>query len=64
MANLALPAKKRIKKSEREFLWDTCLPLAAYGLWARPLIGAIASVLLLIAALRNNWKITLAVIGS
>jgi hypothetical protein len=26
-------------------------------------IGAIASVLLLIATLRNNWAITLAVIG-
>jgi hypothetical protein len=37
MANLALLAKKRIKESEREFLWDTFLPLAAYGLWARPL---------------------------
>jgi hypothetical protein len=63
VANLALFAKKRIKESEREFLWDTFLPPGAYGLWARPLIGAIASVLLLIAALRNNWKIALAVIG-
>jgi hypothetical protein len=75
VANLALLAKKRIKQSEREFLWVTFLTLAAYvcvlvsaAAWALGAsfadeIGAIASVLLLVTALRNSWAITLAVIG-
>jgi hypothetical protein len=74
-ANLALLAKKRIKESKREFLWDTLLPLAAYvfvlvsaAAWALGAsfvddIGAIASALLLVTALRNSWAITLAAIG-
>lgn len=67
-----LLAKKGIKESEREFLWDTFLPLAAYvcvlvsaAAWASfaDEIRAISSVLLLLAALRDSWAITLTVIG-
>ncbi|MGO8842851.1 MAG: hypothetical protein ACLQF1_17480 [Methyloceanibacter sp.] len=73
-ANLALLARKRIDPAERELLWDALLPIAAYvGLsisaaaWALSAsfadeTGAIASVLLLVTALRNSWAITLAIL--
>jgi hypothetical protein len=74
VANLALLAKKRIKECEREFFWDALLPLAAYvcilvsaaawllGASFAEYVGAVASVLLLVTALRNSWAITLAII--
>jgi hypothetical protein len=74
-ANLALLARKRIEASEREPLWDAALPMLAYifilvsaAAWALGAnfadeIGAIASVILLVTALRNSWAITLAIIG-
>ena len=73
--NLALLAKKRIKECEREFFWDALLPLAAYvcilvsaaawllGASLTEKAGAVASVLLLVTALRNSWAITLAIIN-
>ena len=73
--NLALLAKKRIKECEREFFWDALLPLAAYvcilvsaaawllGASLTEKAGAVASVLLLVTALRNSWTITLAIIN-
>jgi hypothetical protein len=74
-ANLALLAKTRIEPTERELLWDALLPIAAYVCLAIAAaafalaasfadeMGAIASVLLLVAALRNSWAITLAIMG-
>jgi hypothetical protein len=74
-ANLALLAQKRIKTPEREPLLDAFLPIAAYicllvsaAAWALSAsfaeeIGAIASVILLVTALRNSWAITLAIMG-
>jgi lipid-A-disaccharide synthase-like uncharacterized protein len=76
VANLALLAKKRIKASEREVIWDSVLPLLGYvcilvsaAAWALGAsfaddIGAIASVVLLVTALRNSWAITLARIAA
>ena len=73
--NLALLAKKRIKECEREFFWDALPPLAAYvcilvsaaawllGASFAENAGAVASVLLLVTALRNSWAITLAIIN-
>jgi len=73
--NLALLAKKRIKECEREFFWDALPPLAAYvcilvsaaacllGASLAEKAGAVASVLLLVTALRNSWAITLAIIN-
>jgi hypothetical protein len=73
-ANLAFLAKKRIDETEREVVWDTALPLAGYFLvlvsaaaWALDASfadehAAIASVLLLVTALRNSWAITLRII--
>ena len=67
--------QKRIKAEEREPLWVALLPIAAYvcllvsaAAWAlsaifRRMIGAIASVILLAAALRNSWAITLTIMG-
>jgi hypothetical protein len=73
--NLALLAKKRIKDEERDTLWFGIVPIVAYAgflvtgtAWAlapefAPEIGAIASVLLLVAALHNSWEMTLIIVG-
>jgi len=67
--------KKHIKECEREFFWDALLPLAAYvcilvsaaawllGASFAEKAGAVASVLLLVTALRNSWTITLPIIN-
>ena len=56
-------------------LWDALLPIASYVLvataaasWALQALfanmtGAVAVVLLLVMALRNNWAVTLAIAG-
>jgi len=73
--NLALISRRRAKSDERELVWDVLLPIASYALiataaaaWALQAsfanaIGAAAVVILLIAALRNSWMITLAIAG-
>jgi hypothetical protein len=73
--NLALLASKRIKAEERDTLWFGLLPMAAYtgfliagAAWAlaasfAPEIGALASVVLLVAALHNSWEMTLIIVG-
>ena len=73
--NLALMSRRRAKSDERELVWDVLLPIASYVLiataaaaWALQAsfanaIGAVAVVILLVAALRNSWMITLAIAG-
>jgi hypothetical protein len=75
LLNLALLVSKRIKAEERDTLWFGVLPMAAYAgflvsgaAWAlaaefAPQIGALASVILLVAALHNSWEMTLIIIG-
>jgi hypothetical protein len=74
-ANLALLARTQIEPAEREPLWDGLLPIAAYvclaiaaaafalGAAFADGVGAIASMLLLVTALRKDWAITLAIVG-
>jgi hypothetical protein len=73
VANLALIARKQIDPAEREMLWDAVLPVAAYAClttaamaWAlaapfADALAAIATVLLLVIAIRNSWMTTLAI---
>jgi len=73
VANLALISRKQIDPAERDILWDTVLPIAAYACltaaamaWALTApfayaLAAIATVLLLVIAVRNSWMITLAI---
>jgi hypothetical protein len=75
LLNLALLVSKRIKAEERDTLWFGVVPMAAYAgflvtgaAWAlaagfAPQIGALASVILLVAALHNSWEMTLIIIG-
>jgi len=69
--NLAFLLRHLAKPEETELGWDIVLPIAAYSLlvfsaaaWAfkapfADLSGAIAVVILLIAALRKSWVVTL-----
>lgn len=73
VANLALMSRRRTDTESRELLWDVLFPIAGYVLIAAAAaawsleasfaaaIGALASVLLLVTALRNSWAITLAI---
>ena len=67
--------RRHAKSDERERVWDVLPPVAFYALiataaaaWALQAsfanaIGAVAVVILLITALRNNWMITFAIAG-
>jgi hypothetical protein len=73
-ANIALLAPQVIPSAERQPLWYACLPILAYscllvsavafaaGAGLADEVGAIASVILLITALRTSWMVTLAVL--
>ncbi len=71
--NLAFLLRRLARADEAEVVWDLVLPIASYALlifsaaaWAlkapfAALSGALAVVILLIAALRKSWAITLSI---
>jgi uncharacterized membrane protein YhaH (DUF805 family) len=75
LVNLALLAAKRLRDAERDTLWFGMVPMVAYAAilvtgaawaldaWFAPEIGALASVVLLIAALHNSWEMTLIIVS-
>ncbi|HZP09421.1 hypothetical protein [Methyloceanibacter sp.] len=71
--NLALLLRRLAKPEEANFFWDLMLPISSYALlifsaaaWTlkapfADLSGAIAAVILLVAALRKSWTVTLSI---
>lgn len=75
VANVSLTSWRRRDLGEPELLWETLFPILSYVLvtaaaaaWAlnasfAAAIGAVASALLLVTALRNSWITTLVIGG-
>jgi hypothetical protein len=75
VTNLAMTSRRRNDDQEHEVVWDVLLPITAYILiavaataWALSAtfadgIAAIAAVVLLIAAVRKSWLVTLSIAG-
>jgi F0F1-type ATP synthase assembly protein I len=75
VTNLAMTSRRRNDVQDHEVVWDVVLPITAYILiavaataWAlsatfADAIAAIAAVVLLIAAIRKSWLVTLSIAG-
>ena len=75
VTNLAMTSRRRNDVQDHEVVWDVLLPITAYILiavaataWAlsasfADAIAAIAAVVLLIAAIRKSWLVTLSIAG-
>ena len=75
VTNLAMTSRRRNDVQDHEVVWDVVLPITAYILiavaataWAlsatfADAIAAIAAIVLLIAAIRKSWLVTLSIAG-